>query len=111
MSAASQGRAREHRTRDILTESGWIMVMRAAASKGPADLLMGHPHHGAALIQVGTRNKRLDPDDRNRLCDAADLCGALALLATLHRGKLTVHIVDRGKPGDWARLEEVGGDE
>ena len=37
-----------------LAESGWQPIMRAAASKGAADLLMGHPVHGGALIQVAS---------------------------------------------------------
>src|SRR5690349_18824433 len=82
MSTATAGRAREHRTRDRLAEAGWTPIMRAAASKGAADLLMGHPIHGGALIQVGTESKQLGPADRDRFVTAAELVCALPLLAT-----------------------------
>ena len=60
MSTATNGRAREHRVRDLLTARGWTPIMRAAGSKGAGDLLMAHPVHGGALVQVGTaKSKRL----------------------------------------------------
>lgn len=102
MSTATNGRAREHRTRDRLTESGWIPVMRAAGSKGAADLLMGHPIHGGALIQVGTANKTLGPDDRDRLVSAAELVCALPLLATWSRRGVKYFLVTRDVPSKWS---------
>lgn len=104
MSTASTGAARERAARDWLANQGWVPIMRAAASKGPADLLMAHPHHGAALIQVGTeKSKSLGPADRVRLCDAADLCGALPLLVTVSRGPTyRVRWVTRDLPSTWA---------
>lgn len=104
MSAARAGRDREHRVAAWMEARGWVKVMRAAASKGAADLLVAHPIHGAALVQVGTaKSKRLGPADRERLCDAADLCGALALLATSGPGIPTrLHVVTRDKPSTWA---------
>ncbi|MCD4535671.1 hypothetical protein LRP67_16380 [Nocardioides sp. cx-169] len=83
MSTATQGRAREHKVRDHMADAGWHFIMRAAASKGPADLLLAHPEHGAALVQVGTTSKSLGPADRIRFLTAADLCGALPILATV----------------------------
>lgn len=83
MSAASRGRSYEYKVAAHLTDAGWLQVMRAAASKGPADLLMGHPIYGAALIQVGSRTKTLGPADRARLVGAATLCNALAILAVV----------------------------
>lgn len=93
MSTATTGRAREYRVRDHLENHGWLAIMRAAASKGPADLLLAHPDHGAALVQVGTANKRLGPADRLRFVTAADLCGALALVCTVieQRGRPTIY--------------------
>ena len=79
--------------------------MRAAASKGPADLLMGHPEHGGALIQVGTASKSLGPADRDRFVTAAELIGALALLATWARDGVTYWHVTRDKPSTWQRWE------
>lgn len=81
MSTASTGRAREHRVRDILINHGWSLVARSAGSKGPADLVVVHPDHGLALVQVGTGNKTLGPADRTRFLDLADLCSALPLVA------------------------------
>lgn len=102
MSTATSGRAREHRTRDRLAESGWVQIMRAAGSKGPADLLMGHPIHGGALIQVGTASKALGPADRERFVTAAELICALPLLATWSRAGVRYCVVTRDTPGKWA---------
>lgn len=101
MSTATSGRAREHRTRIRLEERGWRQVMRAAGSKGSADLFMGHPDHGAALIQVGTGNKTLGPDARNRFLDDAELVGALPLLATWTHAGLRCWLVTRDTPSTW----------
>ena len=81
MSTASQGRAREHKVRDHLIADGWLLVARSAGSKGAADLVMVHPLHGLALIQVGTGNKTLSPADRDRFVALAEVCHALPLLA------------------------------
>jgi len=111
MSSARKGRDFEYKARNLLIECGWTHVMRAAASKGPGDLLMGHPDHGGALIQVGAKSKRLDPADRSRLCDAAELIGALPLLFTFidgtPKGRTLICIVDRGMPAQWARFEPI----
>lgn len=107
MSTATQGRYTEHKVADDLTRrGGWVKVMRAAASKGAADLLMAHPVHGAALVQVGRGSKRLGPADRERLCEAADLCGALALLAiAVPREAPTYWRVTRDTPSKWDRFD------
>lgn len=102
MSTATSGRAREHRTRDRLTESGWQPIMRAAGSKGAGDLLMGHPIHGGALIQVGTEHKTLGPADRDRFVTAAELICAIPLLATWSRTGVRYFLVTRDKPSTWA---------
>ena len=81
MSSATDGRRREHKVRRDLEQHGWIQVARSAGSKGAADLVMVHESYGLALIQVGTHNKGLGPADRERLCDLADLCSALPILA------------------------------
>ena len=105
MSTASNGAARERRTRDRLAETGWVHIMRAAASKGPGDLLMGHPEYGGALIQVGTASKSLGPADRDRFVTAAELIGALPLLATWTREGVTYWHVTRDVPSKWTRWE------
>jgi len=101
MSTATSGRAREHRTRDRLKTHGWVPVMRAAGSKGAGDLLMGHPDHGGALIQVGTQSKTLGPADRDRFVTAAELICALPLLATWSRTGVRYWLVNRDVPSTW----------
>jgi hypothetical protein len=104
MNTARLGRDREHRAAADLALGGWQLVMRAAASKGPADLLMAHPVHGAALVQVGSRTKTLGPADRDRLCSAAELCSALALLAVVvPRRPIAYWLVSRDTPSRWGR--------
>lgn len=105
MSTATSGRAREHRTRDRLTAAGWTPVMRAAGSKGAGDLLMGHPVHGGALIQVGTQNKTLGPADRDRFVTAAELICALPLLATWSRAGVRYFVVTRDIPSTWQEFQ------
>lgn len=106
MSTAATGRRREYAVRDHLIAHGWIFVMRAAASKGSADLLMAHPHHGAALVQVGSKSKALGPLDRERLVSDAEAVGALALLAVVvPRQPITYRVVTRGKPATWDRFD------
>lgn len=100
------GRAREHRVRDDLRNKGYVPIMRAAASKGAADLLHGHPTVGAVLVQVGTGNKTLGPADRARFLEAADLCCALPILATVVRGQITYWLVTRDTPSKWERWAE-----
>ena len=90
------------RVRERMTEDGWVPIMRAAGSKGAADLLMAHPVHGAALVQVGRQSKTLGPADRERLCVAAELCSALALLAVhVPRKGITYWTVTREVPSRW----------
>lgn len=99
---ARNGAARERRTRDRLIEAGWTQVMRAAGSKGAGDLLLGHPIHGAALVQVGTAaSKTLGPADRDRFVTAAELICALPLLATWSRTGVRYFVVTREVPSKW----------
>lgn len=99
---ARNGRAREHRVRDHLHAHGWRQIMRAAGSKGSADLALVHPLHGLALVQVGSRTKTLGPADRARfIADATD-AGALALLAITTPGVGTRYWeVSNGTPSTW----------
>lgn len=102
MSTATDGRRREYAVRDDMIDHGWTWVMRAAASKGCADLLMAHPVHGAALVQVGSKSKRLDPADRDRFLHAAELCSALPLLAVvIPRAGIRYWHVTRGTGRTW----------
>ena len=103
MSTASNGRAREHRVRNDLAKRGWVPILRAAGSRGVADLLLAHPDRGAALVQVGTAaSKRLSPGERAAFLLAADMCGALAVVALCGPGKPPRYLLaTRDKPGTW----------
>jgi len=102
VSTASIGRAYEYRVRDDLKSHGWVQVARSAGSKGAADLVMVHPFHGLALLQVGTGNKTLGPDDRARLVSLANLCTALPLLAVVTpRAPIRYFVVTRDIPSTW----------
>lgn len=101
MSTATSGRAREYKVRDHLISMGWSFIMRAAASKGPADLALAHPEHGLGLVQVGTTSKSLGPADRARFVAAADLCSALPILATVQRGIIRYQLVTLDQPRHW----------
>ena len=103
MSTATNGRAREHRVSKLMTAHGWYQIMRAAGSKGPADLAMFHPFIGLAWVQVGTaKSKKLSPLDRDRLCAIADQTHALPLLATSGPGIPTrFWVVTRETASKW----------
>lgn len=101
MSTATQGRAREYKVRNHMIGFGWELIMRAAASKGPADLAMAHEEYGLALIQVGTPNKDLGPAERARFLHAAWLCSALPIVARSDRTGIRYAIVHDGYPSDW----------
>lgn len=102
MSTATDGRRREYKVRDDLILQGWEFIARAAASKGPADLVMAHLEHGVALVQVGSRSKTLGPADRERLCHASELCSALPLLAiVVPREPIRYVVVTRDVPSKW----------
>lgn len=103
MSTASSGAARERRVRDHLIGKGWTFIMRAAASKGSADLLMAHEIHGAALVQVGTfKSKHIGPEARARFLRDAHLCSALPLAALVIPGiGITYRLVTDGPASRW----------
>ena len=106
MSTATTGRAREWKVRDHLTQHGWRQVMRAAGSKGSADIFMAHAIHGGALVQVGTPSKSLGPGDRARFVADADDTGCLALLAVVvPRRGISYFQVTLGLPATWHRWE------
>ena len=103
MSAATNGRAREHRISKLMINHGWLQIMRAAGSKGPADLAMLHPFLGLAWVQVGTaKSKTLSPLDRDRLASIAEQTHALPLLATSGPGIPTrFWVVTRDTASTW----------
>lgn len=102
---ARNGAARERRVRDHMVKHGWVFIMRAAGSKGPADIMCAHPFFGGALIQIGTANKSLGPADRERFVTAANMAGCLALLAQATRSGITFWLVTLDKPSKWDRWE------
>lgn len=106
MSTATNGRAREHRVSKWLIDRGWLQIMRAAGSKGCADLAMWHPFHGLAWVQVGTaKSKTLSPLDRDRLVTIAEQTHALPLLITSGPGIPTrAHVVTRDTASKWQEL-------
>ena len=98
----ANGKRREYAVRDDLTAHGWKLVSQSGGSKGAADLVMAHPDHGLALVQVGSKSKALGPAGRARLCDLADLCSALPLLAiVVPRQPIRYFNVTRGLPRTW----------
>jgi hypothetical protein len=102
VSTASQGAYREHKVRRELVDHGWFLVARSAGSKGAADLVMVHPEHGIALVQVGTPSKTLGPDDRTRLLNLAHLCSALPIVAICaDRLPIRYRHVHDGPPATW----------
>lgn len=102
MSTATQGRRKEYQVRDAMALAGWLPVMRAAASKGPGDLLMVHPDHGGALIQVGSRSKVITPASRELLVSVSEWAGLLPILAVVvPRVGITYWHVTRAPAGRW----------
>lgn len=83
MSESTKGRYREYQVSRDMQTHGWQQGMRAAGSKGAADLFMVHPTYGIALVQVGKVGKSLGPADRLRFLDLAGMAGALPILATV----------------------------
>jgi len=70
-----RGRAFEYRTRNACTKLGAVYVMRAAQSKGLADLAAFWPHAEPWLIQCKldgrfTKKERAGMLDLYRMCDA-----------------------------------------
>lgn len=79
MTNRARGDYHEHRTRDALTTAGWVVV-RAAGSLGPADLVALQA--GALPLLVSCKTKaRISPAERAVLLDAADQAGARPVLA------------------------------
>lgn len=96
------GKAREYRVRDTLIDHGWTLVAQTGGSHGAADLIMCCPVRGWLLVQVGSRTKTLGPADRERLCDLADVGGALAVLAVVvPRQPIAYWQVTREIPSRW----------
>jgi Holliday junction resolvase len=95
MTNRARGDYHEHRTRDALDADGWVVV-RAAGSLGPADLVAlqagGHP----LLVSCKTRH-RISPGERLALIRVAKQAGATPILAwRKDRGWVQLDIVELG---------------
>ena len=73
----------EHQTRDALDACGWV-VLRAAGSLGPADLVALRRGNTPLLVACKVGALRIDPAERLAIITAAEQAGARPLLA--HRG-------------------------
>lgn len=74
MSTATTGRYVEHLVRDELRAHGWVVAARAAASKGPADLVAIRPNL-VAFVQCKKTDPQLSPAERGQLIALADVLG------------------------------------
>lgn len=73
----------ERQTRDALAALGWV-VIRAAGSKGPADLVALRQHHPPMLISCKLAGY-CPPRERANLLHAAALSGARPIIASRDR--------------------------
>lgn len=90
-----RGRAFEYRARDRLYKEGAVFVMRAAQSKGKADLIALWPSTAniwlggertplpgqVQLVQCKTGSARMSKADKRELLELAQRAGAKAVLA------------------------------
>ena len=84
-----KGRAFEYRTRNRLLKDGAVYVMRAAQSKGKADLIALWPaHHGGKtgysvvwLVQCKTGSARMSKAEKQEFYELAWNTGASPMLA------------------------------
>lgn len=79
-STARTGRDFEHRARAVLSGNGY-WTMRAAASKGPVDLIAMKP--GQTVFVQCKRDGSLPPAEWNALYDLAMSLGAIPVMASL----------------------------
>lgn len=98
-SNAQRGVYFERQARDALVVNGWV-VIRAAGSLGPADLVA--LRNGSTPLLLSCKiSKRISPRERHQLISAAEQAGARPLLATRVRpgwvDLFTVHLGPEGK--------------
>jgi Holliday junction resolvase len=81
---SSRGHNRERLVRKLLEQSGWV-VIRAAGSLGPVDLVALKLGHRPMLIEVkstsGSIYERFGPSERAALIELAARADAAAVLA------------------------------
>jgi len=73
----------ERKIRNLLEENGW-WVVRAAASRGEADLIAFRKGHPPLFVQA-KRNGRLDYTEWNQLYDLCESLGTVPVLAFQQR--------------------------
>lgn len=114
-----RGRAFEYRTRKRLGEMGAAYIMRAASSKGAADLIALFPRDDSLWQGVGPKpipvnvwlvqckmTGRLPKSEREELMRLAAETGARAVLASKNkRGTLVFHEITRS--GDLTTIIQV----
>lgn len=83
MTAYRRAAAQERRIRDKLYEDGAVYVVRAAGSKGIADLIAFWPHPKPTwLVQAKSGKTKISGKDRMELVDLAHDCNAVPVLVT-----------------------------
>jgi Holliday junction resolvase len=88
----------EHQTRDALIADGWFII-RAAGSKGPADLVALKASRTPRLVSCKVR-PRIGPAERQALLSAAWTAGARPLLAYRPKdGWVALRTVNPGPKG------------
>lgn len=98
----TRGRAFEYRTRKKLLDAGAVYVMRAAQSKGAADLAAFWPvdMHGPWesesqwLVQCKTGTARMSPAAKREFVQLALDTGTRAVLAQPRKGKPGIQFID-----------------
>jgi Holliday junction resolvase len=95
------GRAFEYQVRDDLEADGY-QVIRAAGSKGAADLIAIKPGQ-ILLVQVKRLNGTIPPADRVKLTDLARMCDGLPLVAhkPVPRGGIKYRLLTGTGVADW----------
>jgi Holliday junction resolvase len=102
MNTAHQGRRIEHLIRDDLTAAGYEVV-RAAASKGPADLVCFKP--GQVLLVNVKRTTAPGPAERLALLKVAAMLPGVAvpiLARKPPRQPIRYELMNAGTPRMWA---------
>jgi Holliday junction resolvase len=110
MTNRRRGDYHERRTRDALTAAGWVVV-RAAGSLGPADLVALKADAEALLVSCKIA-ARISPAERSQLLRAAAQAGALPILAWREtRGWVRLDTIEPGPartPWDVLKVPATG---
>jgi hypothetical protein len=98
LSNYTRGRAFEYRTRNKMIEAGARYVMRAAQSKGAADLAtfwpVGHRFPWPWLVQCKTGTARMSKQEKADFVQLAIDTNTIAVLAQPRKGKRGIEFID-----------------